>query len=87
MGITTYILTGSFRIPPPTFTRQIRKDLYLIDEVVGLKTAISDPISAHHTWRDLAAIASEVHLGAQLVSKGAITHVHVGNNPTRMDVL
>ncbi len=87
MGITTYILTGSFRIPPPTFTGQIRKDLYLIDKVVGLKTAISDPISAHHTWRDLAAIASEVHLGAQLVSKGAITHVHVGSNPTRMDVM
>jgi len=87
MGITSYMLTGCFRIPPPTLTGSIRKDLYLIEKVKGIKTAISDPTTAHHTWRDLAAIASEVRIGAGMAKKGAITHVHVGRNPTRMDVM
>ena len=87
MGITSYMLTGCFRIPPPTLTGSIRKDLYLIEKVKGIKTAISDPTTAHHTWRDLAALASEVRIGAGMAKKGAITHVHVGRNPTRMDVM
>ena len=87
MGLTSYMLTGCFKIPPPTLTGSIRKDLYLIEKVKGIKTAISDPTSAHHTWRDLAEIASEVRIGAGMVKKGAITHVHVGRNPSRMDVM
>ena len=87
MGITSYMLTGCFKIPPPTLTGSIRKDLYLIEKVKGIKTAISDPTTAHHTWRDLVAVASEVRIGAGMAKKGAITHVHVGRNPTRMDVM
>jgi beta-aspartyl-dipeptidase (metallo-type) len=87
MGITSYMLTGCFKIPPPTLTGSIRKDVYLIEKVKGIKTAVSDPTTSHHTWRDLAAIASEVRIGASIAKKGAITHVHVGRNPTRMDVM
>lgn len=87
MGITSYMLTGCFKVPPPTLTGSIRKDIYLIEKVKGIKTAVSDPTTAHHTWRDLAAIASEVRIGAGMAKKGAITHVHVGRNPTRMDVM
>jgi len=87
MGITSYMLTGCFKVPPPTLTGSIRKDVYLIEKVKGIKTAISDPTTTHHTWRDLAAIASEVRIGASMARKGAITHVHVGRNPTRMDVM
>jgi len=87
MGITSYMLTGCFKVPPPTLTGSIRKDVYLVEKVKGIKTAISDPTTAHHTWRDLAAIASEVRIGASMARKGAITHVHVGRNPTRMDVM
>jgi len=53
MGLTTYMYTGSFVIPPPTLTGEIRKDIYLIPKVIGLKTAISDTTTNHHTWRDL----------------------------------
>jgi len=87
MGITSYMLTGCFKVPPPTLTGSIRKDVYLIEKVKGIKTAISDPTTTHHTWRDLAAIASEVRIGASMARKGAITHVHVGRNPTRMNVM
>ncbi|MBD3172108.1 beta-aspartyl-peptidase [Candidatus Bathyarchaeota archaeon] len=85
MGISTYIYTGSFVIPPPTLTGEIRKDVYLVPKVIGLKTAISDPTTNHHTWRDLADIASEVLYGSSIADKHAVIHVHVGRQDTRMD--
>jgi len=85
MGLSTYMYTGSFVIPPPTLTGEIRKDVYLIPKVIGLKTAISDTTTNHHTWRDLAAITAEVRYGAGIANKQAVTHVHVGRQKTRMD--
>ena len=49
MGLSTYMYTGSFVIPPPTLTGEIRKDIYLIPKVIGLKTAISDTTTNHYT--------------------------------------
>ncbi len=72
MGLCTYMYTGSFVIPPPTLTGEIRKDIYLIPKVIGLKTAISDTTTNHHTWRDLAAITSEVLYGADIANKHAV---------------
>ena len=85
IGLSTYMYTGSFVIPPPTLTGEIRKDVYLIPKVIGLKTAISDTTTNHHTWRDLAAITAEVRYGADIANKHAVTHVHVGRQKTRMD--
>ena len=85
MGLTTYMYTGSFVIPPPTLTGEIRKDAYLIPKVIGLKTAISDTTTNHHTWRDLASISAELQYGASIANKRAVTHVHVGRQKTRMD--
>ena len=85
MGLSTYMFTGSFVIPPPTLTGEIRKDIYLIPKVIGLKTAISDTTTNHHTWRDLADITAEVLYGSDIANKHAVTHVHVGRQRTRMD--
>lgn len=41
-GISTWILTGSYGIPSPTLTGNVRRDLCLIDKVIGLKLAVSD---------------------------------------------
>jgi beta-aspartyl-dipeptidase (metallo-type) len=87
MGITTYIYTGCFHIPPPTITGSVRGDIILIDKVRGLKTAISDATTSHHTWSELAELVSEVSIGAETVKKAAVTHVHVGRRPARMDML
>ncbi len=84
MGLTTYMYTGSFVIPPPTLTGEIRKDIYLIPKVIGLKTAISDTTTNHHTWRDLSSINAEVQYAADIANKTAVLHVHVGRQKTRM---
>jgi beta-aspartyl-dipeptidase (metallo-type) len=87
MGLTTYIYTGCFHIPPPTITGTVRGDVILIDKVRGCKTAISDATTSHHTWREMAELVSEVNIGAETVKKTAVTHVHVGRRPQRMDML
>jgi beta-aspartyl-dipeptidase (metallo-type) len=87
MGLTTYIYTGCFHIPPTTITGSVRRDVILIDKVKGLKTAISDATTSHHNWRELAELVSEVNIGAETVKKAAVTHVHVGRRPARMDML
>jgi len=36
-GITTYIYTGNFQVPPPTFTGSVQNDiLVMIDKVIGV---------------------------------------------------
>jgi beta-aspartyl-dipeptidase (metallo-type) len=87
MGLTTYIYTGGFHIPPITITGSVRRDIILLEKVRGLKTAISDATTSHHTWRELAELVSEVNIGAETVKKTAVTHVHVGRRPQRMDML
>ena len=87
MGLTTYIYTGCFHIPPPTITGTVRGDVILINKVRGCKTAISDATTSHHTWREMAELVSEVNIGAETVKKTAVTHVHVGRRPQRMDML
>jgi beta-aspartyl-dipeptidase (metallo-type) len=85
MGLSSYMYTGSFVMPPPTLTGEIRKDIYLIPKVIGLKTAISDTTTNHHTWRDLAGISAEVLYGSDVANKHTVIHVHVGRQKTRMD--
>lgn len=85
MGLSTYMYTGSFVIPPPTLTGEVRKDVYLIPKVIGLKTAISDTTTNHHTWRDLSYINAELQYGASIANKTAVLHIHVGRQKTRMN--
>ena len=87
MGLTTYIYTGCFHVPPSTIMGSVRADVMFLEKVRGLKTAISDATTSHHTWMELAELVSEVNIGAEVVRKTAVTHVHVGRRPQRMDML
>ncbi|HZW49842.1 MAG TPA: beta-aspartyl-peptidase, partial [Bacillota bacterium] len=38
-GITTFCFTGSYEIPSPTITKNVRNDVILIEKVIGVKVA------------------------------------------------
>ncbi len=78
-GISTWILTGAYQIPSPTFTGSIAKDLLLIDKVIGLKIALSDHRACYPTFHQLAQIASEAKIGGLLSGKAGIVTVHMGS--------
>lgn len=79
-GITTYIYSGSYTIPPITITGSIVRDLVFIDKVIGIgEIAVSDHRSSHATVEQLLKIASEAHLGGLLGNKAGIFHIHLGD--------
>lgn len=44
-GLTAYIYTGSYAVPPPTITGRVMRDVCLIDRVLGVGEAGTPPCS------------------------------------------
>ena len=78
-GLSTYIYTGSYHVPPSTITGKIQDDLVFVDNVIGVgEIAISDHRSSHPTVKELIKIASAARLGGILSGKKAVIHFHLG---------
>ncbi len=77
-GVSAYMYTGSYHLPSVTITGSVDRDLALIDQVVGVKIAISDHRGSQPTTEELARLASQVRVGAMLGGKMGIVHLHVG---------
>lgn len=86
-GITAYMLTSYFGLPPLTFTGSVLEDMILIDKVIGCKVAISDPRSSFPTENELLKLLREVHVGGLTSGKGGILHVHLGGLDSGMGIL
>ena len=78
-GINAYIYTGSYHLPSMTITGNVERDLALIDQVVGVKLAVSDHRGSQPTTEELARLAAQVRVGAMLGGKRGIVHLHVGS--------
>jgi len=78
-GMNAYIYTGSYHLPSVTITGSVERDLALIDQVVGVKIAISDHRGSQPTTEELVRLASQVRVGAMLGGKSGIVHLHVGS--------
>ena len=83
-GLTTYMYTGSFRIPSPYLTSSVRADITLIDKVLGVKVALSEDTYPNLSLQEFARVAGEVRLAAGISGKTAVIHAHIGRNATRM---
>ncbi len=79
-GISAWIWTGAYRIPTPTITGDITRDLALIEEVIGAgEIAIADHRSSSPTVHDLVVLAKAVRLGGMLGGKCGLVHLHMGD--------
>lgn len=87
-GISSYIYSGAYEVPPPTLTGNVRSDLVLIDKVIGCgEVAISDHRSSQPTKAELARLAAEVRMGGLLSGKAGVLHLHVGAGSHRLAIL
>ena len=78
-GITTFIYTGSYEVPTPTLTGNVRDDVILVEKVIGVgEVAISDHRSAHPTIDELGRLAMEARVGGLIGGKPGLCHFHVG---------
>jgi len=87
LGITTYIYTGSFNIPPPTITGNVRHDLMMVDKVLGVKFTISENMAPLVSLSELADVARNSYLGGRIAGKKGLIHIHLGTRSERMGPL
>jgi beta-aspartyl-dipeptidase (metallo-type) len=87
-GITAYIYSGGYNVPPVTLTGSVRTDMLLINEVIGAgEIAISDARSTEPMSHELARLVRDAYVGGLLTGKSGVTHFHVGPGNRRLMVL
>lgn len=85
-GITAYCLTGAYEVPSPTLTGSVGDDIMFLQEVIGVKVAISDHRSSNMSKETMIALASEARIAGLLSKKPGVVHMHtgVGKNGLKM---
>lgn len=78
-GISVYVHTGSYSYPSVTLTGDVKKDIVFIDEVIGVKIALSDHRSSSMTNAELARLASDARVAGMMSGKAGIVVVHMGD--------
>jgi beta-aspartyl-dipeptidase (metallo-type) len=86
-GISAYMYCGYYGVDSVTITDSIQGDMVFIDNVLGCKIAISDIRSSYPTALELARKLRDVRVGGGIARKKGILHIHLGNLPSKMDVL
>ena len=78
-GLTGFMYTGAYRLPPPTLCGSTLRDVMLIPEVIGIgEVAIADHRGSQPTVLELARYASEARVGGMLSDKAGVTYCHMG---------
>ncbi|HEX8289203.1 MAG TPA: amidohydrolase family protein [Pyrinomonadaceae bacterium] len=84
-GLSAYIWSGGYDVPPTTITDSVRNDIMFIEEVIGAgEIAISDERSTDHVPHELARLVIDTHNGGMLSRKAGVTHFHVGESKERL---
>ncbi len=79
-GISAWIYTGAYQVPPPTITGDIARDIAMIDEVIGLgEIAIADHRSSCPTLAEFLRLTAQARIGGMLGAKAGIINLHMGD--------
>ncbi len=84
-GLSAFIHTGSYGYPSLTLTSSVEKDILFIDEVLGVKVALSDHRSSSMDKRELARLASQARVAGMLSGKPGIVVVHMGDGKRALE--
>jgi beta-aspartyl-dipeptidase (metallo-type) len=84
-GITAYVWSGGYDVPPSTLTGSVSRDMLYVTEVIGAgEIAIADHRSSAPSVRELAKLVKSVHVAGTLAGKAGVTHFHVGDEERRL---
>jgi beta-aspartyl-dipeptidase (metallo-type) len=87
-GLTAYVWSGGYTLPPATLMRSVREDILFISEVIGAgEVAISDARSTGHDPLELSKVVKDAYVGGLLSRKCGVTHFHVGEEKARLKPL
>jgi beta-aspartyl-dipeptidase (metallo-type) len=84
-GLTTFMYSGGYTLPPRTVMSALRDDLLYLDPVIGAgEIAISDKRTLQPDARALAGVIVDAYVGGTLSRKAGVTHIHVGEGEDRL---
>jgi beta-aspartyl-dipeptidase (metallo-type) len=87
-GLTAFIYTGGFELPPTTLTSSVMDDLVLIDKVIGTgEIAISDSRWIDPLLDPLAHIVVQTATGGKMAGKAGVVHFHTGSGKRKLGLL
>lgn len=84
-GLTAFCLTGNYNYPSPTLTGSVIDDITFVNEIIGVKLAISDHRSPNISDEGLIKLASDVRVAGLLGGKAGIVHLHTGGGKRQLD--
>lgn len=87
-GLTTYIYTGSYRLPVRTLTGDIMKDIMAIDKIIGIgEIAISDHRSSQPTFEEFSRAVADTRVAGMLSGKAGIVNIHLGDGVRKLEMI
>jgi beta-aspartyl-dipeptidase (metallo-type) len=79
-GVSAWMYTGAYQVPPPSITGDIMKDITLFEEIIGVgEIAISDHRSSVPSVAELARIAAQARVAGMIGGKAGMVNVHLGD--------
>jgi beta-aspartyl-dipeptidase (metallo-type) len=79
-GVSAWMYTGAYQVPPPTITGDVAKDIALFDEIIGVgEVAISDHRSSVPSIGELARITASARVAGMIGGKAGIVNIHMGD--------
>lgn len=79
-GISAYCCCGAYGHPGPTITGSISRDIMFVDEIIGLKLAVSDHRAPNITVDELIRLGSDVRTAGMLSGKAGFVCLHMGSD-------
>ncbi len=79
-GVSAWMYTGAYQVPPPSITGDISRDIALFEEIIGVgEVAISDHRSSVPSIAELARIAAQARVAGMIAGKAGIVNMHMGD--------
>lgn len=87
-GVSAWMYTGSYQVPPLTLLGDVGRDITLIDEILGAgEIAVGDHRSSCPTAEEIARIAAHARVAGLLSGKAGIVNVHIGSSSEAFRIL
>lgn len=80
-GASGWMWTSNYRYPPTTVTGDVRKDLLVIPECLGVKIAMGDHRCSFPTTQEVLRVLSDCRVGGMICGHDSYLHVHLGDLP------
>ncbi|MGL5330731.1 MAG: amidohydrolase family protein, partial [Peptostreptococcaceae bacterium] len=78
-GLTVFAHTGSYEYPSVTLSGSIKRDIAFVDEIIGVKLALSDHRAPNVSNLELQRVASDARVAGMLSGKAGIVVLHMGD--------